>query len=315
MQARKFAVLFLFVLILISPTIIMASQADVNIEQTLSLIDKQASQGALTSEQALLYSFYAAFDTAKLPAELVVPGPESRPFCATSLILRAMTQWDALSPETREIISSYVTIPNKPGEPIAPAPEVAGRTIRPGGYGANVHTYQTEHFNIIWGDTNVPDSGDVARMGQDLEFAYSTEVGQEGYNAPYDIDSYYVDFYIGNTGNEVPTIDFEGAYTTVYQDAGPPMGYIVSHQDILKYASASEEISSHEFFHVLQFALIMNHGWNCYLTQEDQWWWEATATWMEDVVYPDENSYVQFLNVYCANPQESLNSLQDQYYP
>jgi len=47
-----------------------------------------------------------------------------------------------------------------------------------------------------------------------------------------------------------------------------------------------EVTAAHEFFHAVQFA---------YDAFEDQWFMEATATWMEDEVYDDVNDNVQYL--------------------
>jgi len=148
-----------------------------------------------------------------------------------------------------------------------------------------------------------------------LEETYDAEVEREGYPAPTNIDSYFLDIYIGNTGandgENIPEISWAGAYTSIYttdyQLEEPEMSYIVIHPDILQYLPAIQEIAAHEFFHVLQFAIWLDNYPNGYFDSESNWWWEATATWMEDEVYDDIDQYVYFLNYYMENPHKALH--------
>ena len=48
---------------------------------------------------------------------------------------------------------------------------------------------------------------------------------------------------------------------------------------------------AHEYNHVLQFA---------YDSQQDTWMFESTATWMENVVYPDIDDYIGYLPFYAS---------------
>ncbi len=56
---------------------------------------------------------------------------------------------------------------------------------------------------------------------------------------------------------------------------------------------------AHEFFHVVQFGY--------YQGFDGSWWQEATATWMEDVVHPGANDYLQYLCDFLGSPGRALD--------
>jgi len=240
--------------------------------------------------------------------------PELAPFCGTPLILGLSTVWSELSDEAREQISSYVHVPDFSA--IAPVTyEGRGKgekkSVWPHGYSAS-NQYQTDHFNVKWGSSGSFSNETIQMIGQALEDAWDIEVENLGYPDPSGADEYYIDFYIGNTGDDVPNINFEGAYTTIYGDYPFP-SYIVIHPDIVSSQSATRDVSAHEFFHVIQFGIVVRQ--NCFYGSDDMWWWEATATWMEDVVWDDINNYAYYIFPYAETPQESLPSDKSFYFP
>ncbi len=57
---------------------------------------------------------------------------------------------------------------------------------------------------------------------------------------------------------------------------------------------------AHEFFHVIQFGY--------YQGSDGRWWQEASATWMEDVAYPELDDYLQYVCTFLLVPRRSLDS-------
>lgn len=57
---------------------------------------------------------------------------------------------------------------------------------------------------------------------------------------------------------------------------------------------------AHEFFHVIQFGY--------YQGSDGRWWQEASATWMEDVAYPDLDDYLQYVCTFLLVPRRSVDS-------
>lgn len=247
-------------------------------------------------------------------------------FCGTPIILGLSAVWDELSADSKEKISNYVDVPD-----FASLRRVSyqvshddknrspKKSVWPYGYYAS-NQYQTEHFNIKWGSSATYDEDTIQMLGQALEDAWSVEVEQLGYPEPDRASEYYIDFYIGGSGDDVPPISFQGAYTTVYscnpqEQPGcyPPPAYIVMHPDILYHQGATRDVTSHEFFHVIQFGIVIGR-W-CFADDEDMWWWEATATWMEDAVWDNINSYAYYIHFYSEAPHEALHSDVNFYYP
>ena len=295
-----------------------ASADDLDLQKTLVRIDAAQSAGRIDADQALVAKVATFFAPDTVPAALRVAGAGDRaPICGTPVILEAASQWDRLSDTARAQISAMVAVPDYAAMRDAYVPASTGNAASVSDSPHSIDTpnaYRTEHFNIRWGETGDVTQSNVERLGQHLEESWDVEVGEYDYPAPSYTDEYLMDIYVGNTGGGAPSISFQGAYTTVYQNS-PYMAYIVIHPDILTYAGASEEISAHEFFHTLQFGIALSHGFYCYtISTDDQWLWEATAVWAEDIVYPDNNSYVSFLNVYVDEPEEALHSQVDFYY-
>jgi len=196
--------------------------------------------------------------------------------------------------------------------------------------GANVHT--TEHFRVLWGDdypksdpgwadndgSGTPDWVEV--ISEALEEAYAGFAAM-GFAAPYGSEKYYLDAYVADTGVIIEgdlvdsgvdenyyaytmiDVDYKVAYF-IFNDAFPP-----SANDALEILKVT---AAHELFHAVQRAYypwddevaISNERW-----LREGWWTEASATWMEDVIYPEINDYVEYVNNFMANPEESLTSM------
>jgi hypothetical protein len=65
-------------------------------------------------------------------------------------------------------------------------------------------------------------------------------------------------------------------------------------------AEALRVTLAHEFFHVVQFGY--------YQGSDGSWWQEASATWMEDVAYPEVNDYLQYVCSFLLEPGRALDS-------
>ena len=115
-----------------------------------------------------------------------------------------------------------------------------------------------------------------------------------------------VDIYIENIGAD-------GIFGYVALDPGqaqdpsvPHFGYMVMDNDYSQaefhYADPLVPLSvtaAHEYNHVLQ---------NAYDYLEDPWMFEATATYMEDKVYPAINDYLTYVNAWVATTRQALTA-------
>jgi hypothetical protein len=151
----------------------------------------------------------------------------------------------------------------------------------------------------------VPDY--VDEVGRTLDESWDVEINLLGYQAPPsdgnlgggpEYDVYLTDLaparFCGLTYPEVggrtthSYIQLDNNYTdAVY--------WYTSGIDALHYTAA------HELNHALQMGY--------YQGADGIWWQEATATWMEDMVFPEVDNYLAFSNSFLWYPEKSLDLL------
>ena len=227
-----------------------------------------------------------------------------------------------------------------------PAP--MARTVQPTVYRtvapvptSNAHVHTTEHFRVLWGDTyddqqthwQDPD-GDgyptwVEILGQALEDAHAIQTGL-GFPEPYGVDSCvvdpeggcYIDAYVGNTGvvtdgQSVTIGSSYYAYTEI--DTDYDVAYFVFNFSVIGTEGVLRATAAHELFHAVQRA--MGYPWNVegpwdgeeYISDArwdaEAWLLEATATWVEEVTFPEVDDYVTYVDEFLAQPHVALNSL------
>jgi hypothetical protein len=191
--------------------------------------------------------------------------------------------------------------------------------------GANV--YNTDHFRVLWGeayDHADPDWADadgngtpawVEVLGDTLERSYGILVNM-GFSPPYGVEQYYIDAYVANTGIVVEgrsitlSTDFYG-YTDI--DKQYSVAYFIFNNDFSIHTSDELEVlkatAVHELFHAVQRVdypwddevAIPDPRWN-----EEKWWFEATATWLEEIIEPDVNDHIQYIKRFLEHPAGSL---------
>lgn len=205
---------------------------------------------------------------------------------------------------------------------------------------------ETANFSIEWGNSiNNNDSGkdsirivncskrllgspcdgipDVVDNWADyFEEVWEKEIGGLGYIEPAGTQSYLYDIYIANTGDAItgndddqtPSLsfnylgititycDYESLNSICKNNISDASSYIIvngdrQNTDIMKITAA------HEFFHAIQFSYPSIDSW---FSNGNRWWIESTATWMEEVVYDEINSYYSRVKSWLKNPSLSL---------
>lgn len=198
---------------------------------------------------------------------------------------------------------------------VAPVPTV----------GANVKT--TAHFRILWGDlyaVNDPDWADpdgdgvpvwIDTLAAALEHAWDVLEGR-GFPAPFGSGAYYLDAYVGNTGVvadgwPVTLSDSFYAYTDI--DSDYDVAYFVFNNDLSNHTDREQDVlkaaAAHELFHAVQRVdypwddedLVPDARWN-----EEIWWMEGTATWIEEICQPDVDDYVQYVKKFLQSPEKPI---------
>jgi MYXO-CTERM domain-containing protein len=253
-----------------------------------------ATPGApdLALRDSLLARFDAAFPAT--PPSPVVGAEPSRPPCLTQLVADLKAHWELFDAADRARMTKVLT-PWKT-DLVAPMPAVAPTSPPSSCFGAQ-GDYQLEgdHFSVEWdADSAEPWSEYFLEW---LEFAYQAEVVEQGWTKPVGIDSYPILAMISTGG-------YSGAYTSVEYCSG--VGYVPY---IVAYTAAfgtsdymmewAQDMAAHEFNHALQFSTAYT---------PDSFFWEATATYMEDNVYPDHNGWGPYISGYTEAPWIGINA-------
>ncbi|PLX43743.1 MAG: hypothetical protein C0609_07465 [Deltaproteobacteria bacterium] len=180
----------------------------------------------------------------------------------------------------------------------------------------------TEHFRIVWGP-NTPDnslwepSADpntpiwVALLAEYLEDAYTIQLS-EGFPAAYGSDTYYLDVYVANTGLTIggtPLSIGPNYYAYTQIDNAYDVAYFV--YNTIDSLNALKATAAHELFHAVQRAT--GYPWDdedlipSYMWLREQWWVESTATWAEEITFPDVNDYFGYISYFLSDPEKSLS--------
>ncbi len=275
-----------------------------------ALIENAQSAGVITAQKAQLYKAYLSFSPENLPKEFKSDVPEK---CGTSLRKQAISYLSKLDASEKAKyklplhIYSYDTLD---------LPSDNGLTLK----------YETAHF-ILWYTTsgsNAPPLTDadasgvpdyIENAGKYSEQTYEYEVNTLGYKTPpiTTIPKYYI--YILNPGSGIYGITLYGYFPG---KSGTQLDVLFVVNNSFSFARENDDADgkvlgamkatvAHEFFHGVQAA----YDWF-----EDEasgfWFAEASATWMEDEVYPDTNDYIGYLNSWFGTngvPLDSTSSL------
>ncbi|MGA1868599.1 MAG: MXAN_6640 family putative metalloprotease [bacterium] len=210
--------------------------------------------------------------------------------CATHIIRRAKSYSHLLRPENRFILY-------RPTDEYDV--DYYGRNVEVWTYDTPEGHYKIHYTEAFDADSAVIDSDGVKdtipeyviRFGNYFEHTYLHEITHMGYDPP-EPD--------GNKGGDgrfdiyILKISAYG-YTDIDEDNFP---YIVINNNYSKldinFDPESDEIgnmkitAAHEFFHAVQYKY---DGW----PDENMWWEENTAVWMEDEVFDYINGYLHYL--------------------
>ncbi len=216
-----------------------------------------------------------------------------RGICLTTLVAKLKVDWHILSPEERAEITS-VLAPSKADlfEPMAvnPAPPSAFMDTCWGTQKDN--RVDTEHFSVQW-DDGISTESNAQAFADSLEESWEVEVTELGWKEPRGGEIYQMLVTIENLGSGA------GAYTTVDSCAGDYRAYVVASSGSFSAGNWYKTMACHELHHAIQYAYGFAHEF---------WWWEASATWVEDLVYPYANDWANALYMFAQSPHVGMNA-------
>ena len=247
--------------------------------------------GEIDETDALWLGFLTHFEPEQLP--LAFRG-EERPgwHCATGLVMALERSWDAFTPEQKARMAPRV----RPlADVIPPPPETLEDNTCWGQYGD--HRVMGDHFAVEWNGDTVSEAV-AENFLEALETSWEVEVEELGWREPEGSDEYLMFTFIDDS-------DWGGAYTTVDMCNGDLLPYIVASSASFQGGTWYQDMAAHEFNHSMQFGYSFAHEF---------WWWEATATYIEDDVYPTHESWSPYISGYTQNPWMAMNTNSDTDY-
>ena len=215
--------------------------------------------------------------------------------CGTPELMAAHANRDLLPEKTRRGLALFQTRPSTQSQYTSPS----GRfRIH---YDTN-GTHAVEQTDLT--GNGVPDYVDAVAATADSTWSF--QVDQLGYQSPRTDNTAgggrdEVDIYIREFGSR----GFYGIAYPVNNTGLIASGYLEIDNNYTDDIYPSQGLAglgvtiAHEFFHVIQFGY--------YSSFDAAWWQESTATWMEDIAYPEVNDYYQYLPDFFIDPTISLD--------
>ena len=162
---------------------------------------------------------------------------------------------------------------------------------------------KTTNFLIQWGVFDGFSTSDIEQLATALETSWAIQVDEKQYPVPRGANTYLINVYIGNTHESAPKI-YSNARAYVDTD---DEGYarIVISPSLLRNAAALKTTAAHEFFHTIQWHA--NADYIYAPGSPANWYWEATAVWMEQEVYPESTEHHRHLPNFLFFPELPLS--------
>ena len=181
-----------------------------------------------------------------------------------------------------------------------PSPPPGDAKTNRDAYGTFQNEFPSENFVVKWGPEGDVMVADVEALSAALEFSWNAQIGEMAYPAPYGTEAYRMNVYIGSTGGGGPDAYAAYAYASVDSDGYPMLVYSTER---VAYVEKSISSAAHEFFHTIQMTV------GAYPDEAGDWYWEATATWMAEELFPEVflDGYLYGLASYAFLPHLSLN--------
>jgi len=218
---------------------------------------------------------------------------EGKTQCLTGLVAELRADWDLFTPEEQRVLTARL-MPWRESMDLAARPSpVAPPPAAPCFGYVFENVLETDRFSLQWEDGALT-STEAAEFLEALELSYDIEVDEMGWLAPEGVSRYPMMVLVENGS-------YAGAYTTVdWCDGVGYVPYIVAEDDsFFGDLDWGRTMAAHEFNHSLQFSYGFAHEF---------WYWEATATWMEEHVYPDINDWRDYVWVYGQYPHIGMNA-------
>ena len=235
--------------------------------------------------------------------------PTDRWHCGTGLVLEIQENWKRFTHEQRERMSAYIS-EGPPADALGRAEDESSFSSlptetcfdaypsrRPSWAGDGENRIVTEHFSVEW-DGNAISESKAQSFADALEHSWEVEFEELGWRPPARSGQWLTLAYVSG-GN------YAGAVTSVENCGGEYIPYIVAGKSAFLQGTWYQDMAGHELNHASQFSYGYGHEF---------YFWESTATWIEEYLYPNHNAWSPYISGYSQAPHLAINksSQQDQ---
>lgn len=214
--------------------------------------------------------------------------------CGTTSILTLRRAWPRLTAMQQETLWKQL----RPGEGQGtPPPSTHLDAERGLGFPCFFdldQSYESDHLILQWGPEATFTDQEAEAILAPLEQAL-VSFAEAGYPPPFGLPDYKLRIYLGNSGGSSPDIDFEGGYATTCDTFSH--AYIVLSD--FDPSPESGDLRNHELFHAIQMATDDPY-------RVEDFFWEATAVWAEQIAEPDRTYYSWVLSYYTDHTEWPL---------
>lgn len=255
--------------------------------------DTSSADGLSSAERARRDALLDAYARLVDPSlgELAPAEHAHGPQCLTGLVKELRENQHLFSPEQWLDIQSTLGLPAPSATPPSPLADgtCTGDTAE--------YSLVGEHFVVYWGSGSTEQQ--AADLLESLEFSWDTLIDDLGWDPPTGTPELKLRFQISDA-------NYAGAYTTIDWCSGVGyVPYMVAGRGSFSAGTWYKTMAAHEFNHASQWGYSYAHEF---------YWWEATATWVEEHVYPSYNDWADMYVYFSFYPHIALNasSQQDQ---
>ena len=281
------------------------------------------ADGSISAHEARMQRFYAGFQPDLLDPAFAGLAASSGPDCGTHLIADLRAHWDDV-PATDKHLVELATSPIYRGwlaeggpswlEADVDAIRIQERSpcFNPATANSSLGPFSeetaSEHFEMHWNPTSDVDQDDIDDLLQWFEESWQFQVVDRGFFQPHGLSQYEMLVVVEPLNS--PGI---GAYATIASCGGSPTGfmtYIVVNDWSFRDREWLKSVAPHEFFHGVQIVYGLDEYWAG--DSDNRWLIEASATYMQRVVYPDILGVeVQQTFRWASEPHRSLQTADD----
>lgn len=237
---------------------------------------------------------------AATPASLLAAARGVEPNrCDNEMVRQIKEQWTSFTPAEQAELDARLSPPGFSLGGSTPPVVARAETPRPPDTFPTSSCWEPQMPNVMRGnrfelqwEDGVISQSTADELLESLELSWEVEVDELGWEATVKSDDYLLPVFV--------TASYSGgAYTTVESCEGWYAPYIVFGYDSFYDMDWARTAAAHEFNHAIQFSTSY---------APEAFWWEATATYIEELVYPDVNYWSWYVTGYTDNPELAFNA-------